>query len=623
MPYQPGDTLINKYRIESLIGRGAFAEVYRVTHLGLDVTRALKVFSRSTPGVGSTEFNDFLERFQLEAHLGAKLNTPNPQPNLLQVHNFQQDGDRLILEMEYAPGGNLAERIAAAKAGNEKIPLAEVIQIGVDIARGLMVIHQHDIVHRDLKPGNIMLDRDGRAKVADLGLAQVPGGPSLRSQLSEPLPHPGTPGFMSPEQEQSGHLLRPASDIYACGVLIFELLTGRNYHFVKTGTRASEIHPDTPRWLDELVMHMLSKDHNARPWDGGVVLRFFEAGAAKKPSVTTNLKSIPTGVWRFFGGIALFIFVTILGLAAANLYRNLSAPEETAPAPILTTVTQSSVPQVKLTTITPTISPTPTPSESLTLTPTDTATIFPTPSLTPSFTLTSGPDIGTTKTSPFDGMVMVYVPAGEFVMGSDYGEQDEQPEHTVYLDAYWIDQTEVTYAQFQDFLQDESYATEPCGDGIRPVACVDWGDAQAYCQWVGRRLPTEAEWEKAAIWDPITQTSLDKPWGRSTDCRLANYYGCIGSTSPVGNYPAGASKYGVLDMAGNVWEWVADKYGSDYYANSPVANPSGPTSGDYRVLRGYSWDDPLHTVSMADRFKQLPIFSGSDLGFRCALDAEP
>jgi formylglycine-generating enzyme required for sulfatase activity len=188
---------------------------------------------------------------------------------------------------------------------------------------------------------------------------------------------------------------------------------------------------------------------------------------------------------------------------------------------------------------------------------------------------------------------MVYIPAGEFIMGSDEGDSDERPVHTVYLDAFHIDRTEVANAQYQacveagacdapsntTYYDNSNYAQHP-------VVHVSWDDADAYCRWAGKRLPTEAEWEKAAR----GTDGRRYPWGNSEpDCNKANYNDCVGLTTEVGSYPAGASLYGVLDMAGNVWEWVADWYDPGYYSQSPTRNPPGPDSGELRVLRGGSW----------------------------------
>ena len=193
----------------------------------------------------------------------------------------------------------------------------------------------------------------------------------------------------------------------------------------------------------------------------------------------------------------------------------------------------------------------------------------------------------------------------------------EAPQHTVYLDAYSIDKYEVANARYQACVDaggctaphDPSSATRTSYYGNPdyagyPVINVDWGQAETFCAWEGKRLPTEAEWEKAAR----GTDGRIYPWGnQNPTCDLANGVvqgkRCVGDTSPVGSYAAGASPYGVMDMAGNVWEWVNDWYDENYYSHSPASNPPGPATGDTRVLRGGSW--ALRRLRHARRLPQL------------------
>lgn len=287
--------------------------------------------------------------------------------------------------------------------------------------------------------------------------------------------------------------------------------------------------------------------------------------------------------------------------------------------------------------------PVPVASETPSLPPTHTPTKLPskTPTKTPTSKPTRTPDpnlgIGSMMTRETDGMEMVYVPAGKFIMGSENGYDDQKPVRQVYLDSYWIDKYEVSNAQYALCVASgactkpsltksqtrNNYYGNPDYDNY-PVIQIDWHQSQAYCQWVGGDLPTEAQWEKAAR----GTDGRTYPWGNeSPTCQLTNFnkglYGnqsyCIGDTSPVTDYEAGASPYGALNMAGNVREWVNDWYGSNYYSTSPTRNPSGPSSGEYRVLRGGSWSNHGWYIRAASRYSLYPTNTLNNSGFRCVL----
>ncbi len=385
MPYQPGDILLDTYRIEALIAEGSFGEVYRVTHLELKVERAIKVLKGGPSDVGSTAWDDARQRFKLEAQLGARLNSPTSHPNLLQVHNFHAGKDLLVLEMEYAPGGSLVERVARARKNGQPLPIDEVIQIGIDVASGLAALHARDIVHRDLKPSNILFDDKGRAKVADLGLAQIPGGASMRSQLSQAVRHPGTPAYMSLEQEEYAGYLTPSSDVYALGLLLFEMLTGRNYKSQPPGTRLRSLCLDVPRWLDNLVSCMLAEDPKKRPWNGQAVADELRRGLGRlrKKRPMLNRQALQLRLLLIVSVIllALLIFgvVWLWMPTSPSLGQTSSISPTSALVAIVTTASLSpTIAPTPTVTLAPIILSSPTRTPSLTFTPTSTRTSTPT-----------------------------------------------------------------------------------------------------------------------------------------------------------------------------------------------------------------------------------------------------
>ncbi|HET9907976.1 MAG TPA: formylglycine-generating enzyme family protein, partial [Anaerolineales bacterium] len=212
-----------------------------------------------------------------------------------------------------------------------------------------------------------------------------------------------------------------------------------------------------------------------------------------------------------------------------------------------------------------------------------------------------------------------------FTMGSDWkdptADEDEKPSHNVLLDSFWMDRTEVTNAMYLRCVS-AGACTPPARSSYyekpeyaeHPAIGISWPQAQDYCTWVERRLPTEAEWEKAA-------RGTDEriyPWGNDLPAtQHANFNHNLNETSDVGNFPEGASPYGVLDMAGNAWEWVADGYQPDFYSQSPEKNPITDSPVNRRVLRGGNWDSNADGIRVTNRFWAFPGRNDTD-GFRCA-----
>jgi formylglycine-generating enzyme required for sulfatase activity len=251
------------------------------------------------------------------------------------------------------------------------------------------------------------------------------------------------------------------------------------------------------------------------------------------------------------------------------------------------------------------------------------------PIVTPSITAT--PTI-TTTISPIDGAELLVVPAGDFGMGSDISADNEKPVHRVYLDTFWIDKYLVTNARYKMCVElgpckvsgnnrsetHEHYYDDPQYANY-PVVRLTWNDAKTYCEWAGRRLPTEAQWEKAAR----GTDGRIYPWGNLFDSTLLNFSNSgFKDTTPVDQYPNGASPYGAMDMSGNLKQWVADWY-DGFHDLSNSQNPTGPTSGSFRVLRSSAFYDDYNSSRTTLRTPNPPDNPGPNIGFRCALPASP
>lgn len=344
----------------------------------------------------------------------------------------------------------------------------------------------------------------------------------------------------------------------------------------------------------------------------------FEGGEPGTPQNKTPL----------YLGLGMLVLLAVFLIIRSGIFspQPQSTPE---PEVILAQDTATKQPNP---TQTPIKTSTPKPIKTATSTPRPTSTIAPSP--------ISGLGVGSTKIREQDGMEMVYVPEGSFEMGSTTGYDDEKPVRQVYLDAYWIDKFEVTNGQYEKCVKEgacskpsspgsstrDSYYDDPTYANY-PVIAVDWNQAKDYCRWVGSELPTEAQWEKAAR----GTDGREYPWGRDFDCARGNFDDetqfddyvveggpdCDGyiDTAPVGNYSKGASPYGALDMAGNVWEWVRDWYGP--YDPNKTNNPVGPASGESRLLRGGGWDSNTRNIRTADRSNYNPTDTSDRVGFRC------
>ncbi len=605
------DTLVGqsfgRYRILEQLGQGGMATVYKAYDTRLERDVAVKVLR--TERFAPADLERILKRFEREAKALARLT----HPNIVPVIDYGEQEGIPYLVMPYLPGGTLKGRLG------EPMHWQEAIRLLLPIARALDYAHRQSILHRDVKPSNMLITADGEPMLTDFGIAKI-----LELEDGQTLTGTGvgvgTPEYMAPEQWMGKTV--PQSDVYGLGVVLYELVTGRKPYTADTPAavllkhvseplpRPLEFAPDLPEAVEKIILKALAR----QPEDRYASMAEM-AAAMERALMTANRGQQQVDVQPP---------VTLRAVQ----------PEEDG-----ATIDQTDLVQTSLSATDPAaLRPTPQAVAGkqkpwrlwawgvgglamLVLAGWALSGLLLKPTPTPTLTLTPVP----TLTRAQDGMVMVYVPAGPFKMGSTDGEEDERPIHTVTLDAFWIDQTEVTNAMYALCVQagacNAPVDTTYYGDGAyanHPVVYVDWYQASNYCAWVGGRLPTEAEWEKAA------RGGLEGkryPWGDELPtCQAgarngAQYRGCDGLTVAVGTFQPNG--YGLYDMAGNVWEWVSDWYDPDYYRNSPASNPTGPISGGGRVLRGGSWFDYVKDIRSAVRHGAIPDYSNDFAGFRC------
>jgi formylglycine-generating enzyme required for sulfatase activity/tRNA A-37 threonylcarbamoyl transferase component Bud32 len=609
MPLNIGRILQNRYRIDALLAQGGMGAVYRAYDQRLNKFCAVKEMA-PPPGLSPAEVDQLRQQFRQEAQVLAHL----AHPGLPRVIDSFSEGAGEFLVMDFVEGESLEALIARRGALDE----AQVLAWADQLLDALAYCHSRGVVHRDIKPANIVLTPGGQAVLVDFGLVKVwnPADPKTMTVMRGL----GTPQYAPPEQYAAGAGHTDArSDVYSLGATLYHALTGQE----PPSAHLRMADPDSfqpPRTLRP-ALNPQTEAAVLKAMELGKAQRFQDAGqmraalAGHIPQPSSPLQSRRRGLW-VAGALALLLTLVALGWFVGHGNGPVTP---TVAAVVTPTPTQSSVPTI---TSTPTQSPTP-------------KTLH----------------AGATQTRRQDGMVMLYVPAGEFLMGSANSDgdawEDEKPQHTVYLDSFWIDKTEVTNAQYRECVlvgactapsnsgsySHDSYYGNSAYDNY-PVIYVNWNQAKAYCTWAGARLPTEAEWEKAAR----GTDGRTYPWGDTFDGSKLNFcdQNCAfdwkdtnandgyADTAPIGSYPAGASPYGALDLAGNVWEWVNDWYDAGYYGRSPAVNPLGPASGSSRVLRGGSWSSIGRVVRAAKRFGGDPSGSFNFVGFRCARSgAEP
>ncbi|MBN1120135.1 MAG: SUMF1/EgtB/PvdO family nonheme iron enzyme [Anaerolineae bacterium] len=611
-----------RYTIVEELGRGGMAIVYKAHDPRFGREVALKVLPH--------EFmfeTTFRERFEREARAIAALE----HSAIVPVHDFGDVDGQPYFVMRYMAGGSLAEKIVQGP-----LSLDDTAAILERVGAALDWAHQHGVIHRDVKPQNILFDGAGDAYLSDFGIVKLT---EATAQLTG-SGFVGTPAYIAPEIGQSGgvtHLV----DVYALGITLFEMLTGRRPYLADTpmgllmahlSQPIPDIHlhrPDLPVAVQQIVAHALAKDPAERIQRAGditVELRQAMAGtftAGEIIPVKPDYQSVSTAQPD----------AATIDVPITSVERRDVPPVETAPVPpkrrispvvwvggfatiailfigvlflprILTRILnrEPSQPEPALEEPAPTEEPT-----------YDPLSLCRDAGLPESACEgVSNNDEWTPYIEAKNGIEMALVPAGCFQMGAENGSPDESPVHQVcFEEPFWIDVYEVTNGQYGS----SGYWT----DNDLPREEVNWLDAARYCLYREARLPTEAEWEYAAR----GPDNLIYPWGN--DFNADNLvYGNNSShrTWQAGSRAEGVSWVGVYNLGGNVLEWINDWYDPNYYetlANGAV-NPQGPTSGSSRVLRGSGWYDYFPgSAQAANRSMFDPEIEFNGIGFRCAL----
>ncbi len=582
---QPGSTL-GDFELLDELGRGGMGVVYRARQVSLGREVAVKVLPAETVRQGNVA-----ERFEAEARSMARLS----HPAIASVYLVGEEEGSPFFAMQLLPGGTLEDRIRSGALSPE-----QAVSLAVRVAEGLDHAHSSGVIHRDIKPANILFDAQGQPVVTDFGIAKAADNVKLTATGMAV----GTPQYMAPEQAK-GNPSDHRADIYALGCVLYEMVCGRPPFSGETPVSIAVKHiseppppprsfrADVPDWLESIILKALAKEPSDRFSTAADMARALNAktlvGPVPAPVPTT---AVPVG-----GGTIVLpppgpprtnwlpAIIGLLALLGAGVIAGVALRPHEPPAgpPGVADRPDSRRPGG------------------------DVASDLSAP----------GSAAGQEATGP-DGGTYVWVPPGEFMMGSEDGDEDEKPVHRVRITkGYWLSKCEVTNAQYRAFC--EATGREFPSDSVQgdehPVVYVSWEDAQAYCAHFGLRLPTEAEWEYAARGPESRKYPWGDEWDRSKCCNAGNR-GPGGRTFPVGSFPSGVSWCGALDLAGNVWEWCQDWQEVDYYKNSPSLDPKGATGGEYKLVRGGSFFGDSDYCRAAGRGSLVPGYRYLNDGFR-------
>ncbi len=514
------------------------------------------------PGEAGAQSEESRERFFREARAAARLS----HPGIAGVYDILREGEKAYIVMEYVKGGSLSDAFQRGDLPDQ----ASIFRVIREAAAALDSAHAAGIVHRDIKPGNILLDEQGRVKIVDFGIAKL----SSSQTLTQPGASVGTIGYMAPEQVR-GQEVRGQADQFSLAVVAYQLLTGRLPFEADSWISLSyKILHEQPGGLDQLpkevgegpsraLLRGLGKDAS----DRYPTCSEFAAALAGEPDAAPPRRPRPRSRAALAAGVAAIL------AAAGGVAWYLVSRDRPAPVPPPLTVTG-----------------TPKPAEAAPPKP---------PTVDPN---------GLTAQRAGVTFEFATIPSGQFMMGSDSGDEEERPRHMVRVSrGFQMGKHEVTRRQWA------AITGGPAGDDL--PANASFNSALAFIAKLNAagdgfryRLPTEAEWEYAA-----RAGSQENVLSRLDD--IAWYSGNSGyKAQPVSQRLPNA--WGLSDMVGNVWEWVADWYEPGYYANSPKADPAGPPAGKLRVLRGGSFNTQPMMLRLTYRAAREPGDQWEEAGFR-------
>ncbi|HPZ08656.1 MAG TPA: SUMF1/EgtB/PvdO family nonheme iron enzyme [Candidatus Eremiobacteraeota bacterium] len=558
--------IAGRYKLVRLIKIGGMGAIYETIDEHFGDKCALKVM---TPKYSSCKGQEYLKkRFEEEAKMLRKLH----HPNLPRVIDYFIEDGIYYLVMDFIEGKDL-ETILNSN-GTPGLPEEKLTDWAIQVLDVLSYLHSQKppIIYRDLKPGNIMLrENDDKVFLVDFGIARtmIIDNDALHTVI-------GTQGYAPPEQYK-GHI-EPRSDLYAMGATLHHLCTGKSplvpFQFEPVQEFVSNI--------SENFVSVIMKALSAKPED-----RFFNAEEMKNALINNKKRNVSSGGGKREGKIGRLLS-GIIGNITVREKRTapIELPQDIVAKSVLVTPSQLSV----------------TPSQE----------------------------------------EMILIPPGESIMGSKEtlgflgSRWQVMPVYKLYLDAYYIDIYPVSNEEYEKFIQETGYKSDGTWrkyynplTSKHPVVNVSWNDASAYASWKGKRLPTQAEWEKAARGTDFRTY----PWGQEWDKNKCNnlkmdridLLGKISimeqgrGTLPVDSFPEGKSTYGVMDMIGNVWEWCSDWY---YKPEGIQINPKGPSDGTFKVLCGGAWNlQDMYCFWCATRTKDKPDSYNNQTGFRCAKSA--